>query len=391
MSTSETVLWIAGTSWNGVPGTDRRLVAELSEHFDVIWVDPPARLPRGLTAMQKLKQVQPRVWLLSIYTLPGITRPLIRGITSWILQRNIQAVLRTTGRRPIATVVAFPIAQFPVRNTGKRIFYVTDDWLSSAHLTGFSQNYMRKIIDRNLRSADTVAAVTPVLLENLKKTASFTRGIVFPNGCPEIPPRGEVRRRREIGLFGQLNERLDLEILEQLQLSGVRILVAGPRTDTDQAFGAQLTRFLESENVQWVGAVSSAELQQYLSRVSVGITPYANTEFNRSSFPLKTLEYLAAGVPVVAVSSPAVDWLNCDLIFGAENTISFVEHTLELLDTSWDIAEEEQRRNFAKNHSWRQRARQFSELIGHSSVGNTPLESRETQETLKSVPTIKEA
>lgn len=194
---------------------------------------------------------------------------------------------------------------------------------------------MRKIVARNLSAADVVAAVTPVLLESLNKTASFSRGIVFPNGCPEISPRGEVRRRREIGLFGQLNERLDLEILEQLQLSGVRILVAGPRTDTDKAFGSKLTRFLESENVQWVGAVSSTELQQYLARVSVGITPYADTEFNRSSFPLKTLEYLAAGVPVVATSSPAVDWLQCDQIYGAKDTASFVGRTLELLDASW--------------------------------------------------------
>lgn len=390
MAIPDTILWIAGTSWDSVPGTDRRLVDELAEHFDVIWVDPPVRLPKGAIASQKIKQVQPRVWRLPIYTLPGITRPLIRRITSWILQRNIQTALRTMGRRPIATVVAFPIARFPSVNTGKRIFYVTDDWLSSAHLTGFSQHYMRKIVARNLRSADVVAAVTPVLLESLNKTASFTKGIVFPNGCPEISPRDEVRRRREIGLFGQLNERLDLEILEQLQLSGVRILVAGPRTDTDKAFGSKLSRFLESENVQWVGAVSSAELQQYLARVSVGITPYADTEFNRSSFPLKTLEYLAAGVPVVATSSPAVDWLQCDQIYGAEDTASFVGRTLELLDASWDIAEEEQRRYFAKNHSWRQRARQFSELIGHSSVGNTPSEHGKTQGTLKSVPTINE-
>jgi hypothetical protein len=38
--------------------------------------------------------------------------------------------------------------------------------------------------------------------------------------------------------------------------------------------------------------------------MDVGLTPYADTPFNQASFPLKTLEYLSAGLPVVSTDLP---------------------------------------------------------------------------------------
>ena len=44
------------------------------------------------------------------------------------------------------------------------------------------------------------------------------------------------------------------------------------------------------------------------------MTPYAESPFNRASFPLKTLEYLAAGLGVVSTDMPSARWLNTSLI-----------------------------------------------------------------------------
>ena len=52
------------------------------------------------------------------------------------------------------------------------------------------------------------------------------------------------------------------------------------------------------------------ELPSYLRVIDVGLTPYSQSDFNRASFPLKTLEYLAAGRPVVASDLPANRWLD---------------------------------------------------------------------------------
>ena len=50
-----------------------------------------------------------------------------------------------------------------------------------------------------------------------------------------------------------------------------------------------------------------------LRRMTVGITPYAGSEFNRASFPLKTLEYLGAGLRGHYRSSGDARWLERDM------------------------------------------------------------------------------
>ena len=51
--------------------------------------------------------------------------------------------------------------------------------------------------------------------------------------------------------------------------------------------------------------------------------PYGRTEFNKHSFPMKTLEYLSAGRPVVATSLPAIRWLDTDLVPLADTPEAF--------------------------------------------------------------------
>ena len=43
-------------------------------------------------------------------------------------------------------------------------------------------------------------------------------------------------------------------------------------------------------------------MPSYMAALKVGLTPYGDNEFNRASFPLKTLEYLSAGIAVVRPS-----------------------------------------------------------------------------------------
>jgi len=52
--------------------------------------------------------------------------------------------------------------------------------------------------------------------------------------------------------------------------------------------------------VRWVGPQPYGALPGYLRLMDVGVVPYRDSAFNRGSFPLKTLEYLAAGRGVVA-------------------------------------------------------------------------------------------
>ena len=48
--------------------------------------------------------------------------------------------------------------------------------------------------------------------------------------------------------------------------------------------------------VHYVGPVPPEVVPQHLAQMDVCLTPYVNSQFNRASFPLKTMEYLGAGI-----------------------------------------------------------------------------------------------
>ncbi|KQR73248.1 hypothetical protein ASF98_22505 [Arthrobacter sp. Leaf337] len=234
-------------------------------------------------------------------------------------------------------------------------------------MMGLSGRFVHRTLRRNLRDANIAAAVSPHLAESLE--VSFTGHqapvVVLPNGCDlrkTIPL--PVDRSHKAVLVGQLNERLDMDLLDAVKDAGVPLLVIGPRTERDPETGRRLDLLLASENVTWLGELPATELGQHLAAAGVGLTPYADTAFNRASFPLKTLDYLAAGIPVVATDLPAVRWLNTELVTVGSGPEGFAKRVQQALARPHDPVAEERRRHFAGLHTWETRANQLLEMAG---------------------------
>ena len=169
--------------------------------------------------------------------------------------------------------------------------------------------------------ADVVAAVSPQLAE---RWAGFgANPVVIPNGCwpIKVGERAALPELKElpqpvVGLIGQLSDRIDLSVLNAIADAGFSLLIVGP---LDPRWEQQ--RFKELVNrshVHYTGPVPAEAVPSYLAAIDIGITPYRDTPFNRASFPLKTLEYLGAGVPVVSTDIPAAHWLRADLTRGEQ-------------------------------------------------------------------------
>jgi teichuronic acid biosynthesis glycosyltransferase TuaH len=389
--TSAPIVWISGTGWDAVAGTDRRLVESLSRFRPIMWVDPPIPFS-GSTLSQaifrklgkhgwqgsrpSLEQVMESVVRVRVTVLPGVTRPIIRTFTARSLDRAIGSALASTGWTPEAIVVAFPLARFPRKIPGLRVLYVTDDWLEGSRLMGFSPAVVKRVLLLNMLEADCVAAVSDVLIAKLKvllrsarrRSGSPPTGPSFhtlPNGCLAAPGiRPKYGRAPVAALVGQINERLDLDTLEALQTAGVAIEVIGPRSDRNPAFRRRLDAFLQAENVNWLGRLSQTELQRKLSVLGVGLTPYADTPFNRASFPLKTLEYLAAGMAVVSTDMPAARWLESSHVAVSGGPEEFVRAVAKGLTQRDDRTLEAARQDFAADHAWDKRALEFQRMLG---------------------------
>lgn len=376
------VVVIAGCRWENIRGTDHRLAIALSAEHDVLWVDPvvprfgPAEVERPVGAGNHfVDQVAQGISRLRVLAPPGPSRILVRSICNRLLFGALNRVLREGDNAAVAILSMSPNARLPRNLPGKRILHVTDDWVAGAGMMGLSRRFIRRNLMANLRNADAVTAVTPRLATQLMELHPASRVVTLPNGCQMVDDVGRGRHRAYepvIALLGQLNERLDLDLLESLASSGVKIRVIGPRRERDPAVKAGLDRLLNHDNVDWRGEVPASQVPELLTDVSAGITPYLVNEFNEASFPLKTLEYLAAGLPVVSTDSSAARWLDSDLIRIGHTREEFVGHVRQLISEGVSYSLRAQNQEFARGHTWAARAASIRALFADRDEAGEP-------------------
>lgn len=150
---------------------------------------------------------------------------------------------------------------------------------------------------------------------SLHRSAASVRGDaathLFPSGveCAHYAASRAVRgahARPVAGYVGVLDERLDLELISTLadSLSDWDILMVGPIAKIDPA------DLPARANIRYLGQQDYDRLPAVMAGLDVALMPFALNEATRSISPTKTLEYLAAGLPVVATRVPDVvaDW-----------------------------------------------------------------------------------
>jgi UDP-galactopyranose mutase len=99
-----------------------------------------------------------------------------------------------------------------------------------------------------------------------------------------------------VGFYGVLDERLDTELVARLADArpDIQVVLVGPVVKIDPA---HLPR---RPNLHYLGQKTYEELPRYLAGWDVALLPFALNEATRFISPTKTLEYLAAGKPVVS-------------------------------------------------------------------------------------------
>ena len=414
------LVWIAPVPWDGIPGTDWQMASAMTRHANVLWVDPPlsvvtpARLSGenagGLTP--SLSAPAPGITRLSTVALPGLTRPGVRATTAPLLRAQIRWALRRLRVQPSAVVSGYLDDVLGRWGPAVSVLYCTDDHVAGAGLMGLSAPRLRAQERAALRRSDMVAVVSPTLAEHW--AALGADPVLIPNGCSDASPAPDGQaaatglRRPVLGLVGQLSERIDLDILLALSDAGFELLIVGPCDPrwAPERFAALAAR----PGVRYTGRVPPADVPGYLAAIDIGITPYTSSEFNRASFPLKTLEYLAAGRPVVSSDLPGARWLHDDLAAAdqapaeimtlASTPAEFVSAVRRLaaqpgggldpvypgaLDPAqpdggvaappggaWEVARRDRCQAFARRHSWARRADALAAAIGLRPAGAAP-------------------
>jgi teichuronic acid biosynthesis glycosyltransferase TuaH len=212
--------------------------------------------------------------------------------------------------------------------------------------------------ERNLaRHCDIAIATSPLIGEHLSEQG-FTSVDVKANVADVdvfLTATGQNVARPDMPVVvfaGNLRgDKLDLDILRELslQLAGKATLkMIGPIgiNGDDHKFQKELRK----SGATIIPPISLEELAVELSLSAIGIIPYQINELTRGISPLKTFEYLAAGLPVVATPLPALTPID-DSLWIEDTPQAFAARVVDLLDRD-EPAVREQRVTIAKEHSW---------------------------------------
>lgn len=371
------VVICASTGWDQVRLADRHMAEHLAHHAPVLYVEPPiSHLTRikhpelaDSLARPHLRRLSPRIARYTPVVPPKPMHPALVGLTSRLVRRQLRAAVRRLGGSVQAVVSTWLFVDvYGVCGERRRIYWWRDDPVGAAALWHRSGRRLARGADRLARSSDLVVAVNADAARRWE-SRGFTAAFL-PNGCDatlqtkvdEAPDLTSVDLPRPIaGFVGHLNGRTDLALLEAVVDTGMSLLIVGPK---DPAFEPErFERLASRRNVAHVGALPFEDLPPYLKAIDVGLVPYSDTTFNRGSFPLKTLEYLAAGRPVVATPLPAVKWLGTDLVDTAATPPEFAAAVLRSVAVAREPRLVRRRREFATRHSWARRAQDFATLL----------------------------
>ena len=355
------IVLCSGASWDGMASPAKEFALRFARTSPVLFVDPPRsfvsvrRRGHGSVSMARgVQLLDERLARLTPVVQPGIDRLGLARVTELLVKRQLRAATRELGGAVDAVIVANQRDLLGACDERRRIVHATDDFVAGAELMGVRPSVLK---GQQRRQADALGAKT----------------VVLPNGCDaerfadvdDVDPAGDVTLPTPIvGFVGHISERIDMTLLAAVAATGVSLLLVGPRQPVDG-----LDALLARRNVQWIDQRPLAAMPSYLRWVDVGITPYVDNEFNRASYPLKTLEYLAAGRRVVATGLPATRSLDTSLVTIADTPDDFAGAVSRELARPLTNDEVQQRQAFAARHSWDARTNDLRALLSEGQSG----------------------
>lgn len=189
-----------------------------------------------------------------------------------------------------------------------------------------------------------------------------------------------------LGFYGVIDERFDADLIAKVADAHTQwqIVLVGPVVKIDPA---TLPR---RENIHYLGQQSYDALPQFLAGWDVCMLPFALNESTRFISPTKTLEYMAAELPIVSTPVKDVADVYSDVVAIADTPEAFIKACeAALLASSEERAEQGKRmREKLKTTSWDSTVAKMSQLI-ESTVGGNRYETFFAEEPVET-PAIAE-
>jgi glycosyltransferase involved in cell wall biosynthesis len=383
----QTPLIIFGDDWGRHVSSMQHLLRHLFPKYPTIWINGIGhRVPElsdAKRALQKLQKLaQPRGEASASAVTPSPTRsqttyrapdvlihPAVLPLHHWrgiemlnaiSLKRAIRKALHQVGGgRPIVITGTPPsISVVGQLDEIASIYICMDDW---AHIPGVSPKMLLPLERRLLDEVDVMVATARALTKlKVPKTGHvhhLPQGVNYEHFQKPRPVPADLAQfpRPWIGFAGGVGPALDLDVIHSVAAAFPEgsVLLIGPEQPN---LGE-----IRASNVHRLGARPYAELPAYVQAFDVGMIPYVRNEWTESVDPLKLLEYLAAGVPVVSTSLPEVHKYGEQVSISSDPAVftNFVKAAVEE-GKSKNVAA---RQALAAANTWQARAEEFERIM----------------------------
>lgn len=327
--------------WQFVYQRPQHLISRMSKTFKILMVEEPIGFDAGEEFTAIINEVNPNLYIL---------QPKVRSI------EDIASVLPKYVSNKAIKIGWFYSASFgPLLNSldFETVIYDCMDELS------LFKGAPQSLINQEqflLQQADIVFTGGKSLYESKRKMhdnvfcfpssvdeAHFAQAI---NGIP-TPEDIAVVSGPVVGYFGVIDERIDLDLLYESasRLPEVSFVMIGPLAKIEDSDLPRLP------NIHYLGMKAYNDLPRYLKAFDVAMMPFALNDATKFISPTKTLEYMAAGKPIIStrIKDVAREYSHCveivdnvDDFCAAVLTLKVkgfqnnVDYTEILSNTSWD-------------------------------------------------------
>jgi glycosyltransferase involved in cell wall biosynthesis len=259
-------------------------------------------------------QQEPNIFTLNPVVIPAYTGPHVQALNRRLLRWQVTRAMRRLGFRRVINWVFNPAAAVIAGDLGedRLIYHCVDDYQS---FSGVPVRALAELEAKLLSRADLVITSSTLLYESKargnRRTVLVRHGVKYDHfrralDPDTVIPEEIVRLPRPIlGFCGHVApDWIDFDLLRYVAESfpGGSVVLVG-KIDAD------VSELKKLPNIHLFGHKPYEMLPGYCKGFDVALIPFRVSNLTLSCNPLKSREYLAAGLPVVSTAIPEVEVL----------------------------------------------------------------------------------
>ncbi len=353
-------LIVFGEDFGGLPSSTQHLVRHLAKRHKVLWVNsiglrqPRLSMKDVTRAFNKLfgktkaltqdildSQDHDNITVVNLRTIPAPASTATRKIAKRMMLRQLKPIIADLQLKAPILWTSLPTAVDLCGHLGDSsvVYYCGDDFSA---LAGVDHKTVAKHESELIEKSDLIFAASQKLMAK------------FPEGKVQLLPHGvdvslfstPTPRAKDLpsshrpiaGFYGSLSKWLDYDMIEQ-------VANAVPEWDFVFIGPNELDTLMlpNLDNVHYLGPRPHHTLPSYSQHWDVSLLPFVDNEQIRACSPLKLMEYLATGTPIVTTPFPSlVPYQEHVTTVGSANQMIWaLEHTRDLTNPPISVVEKD--------------------------------------------------